>query len=269
MKNIAKKPIAKKVKVEKSALKKIVSKKDDKKIEEVIIPVASPISSSDESIVEKVEGEITPVTLETREKRKEREVEEFLRATEESLPVTEIEKSNHSYILIVAVVLFLVTIFGIYKIFFSSQKTGSIVTPVTDKEVVVTVVQTPVPVEKITITDPVVTTESKKEIIATIANPKTLKESSVFKSFTYDAKLGKQISLSSTCHDKYYAFLIFDSLIDYRKDPGMAQGNKAFECPSSGHFTVDMNLKDINLQNGTYYLFVADQGPTGSWYNPR
>lgn len=124
------------------------------------------------------------------------------------------------------------------------------------------------PTEQFVVTDLGKTEGSQKENIAT-ADPKIFKASTNFKSFTYDAKLGKVISLSGNCSDKYYAVLVFDSAVDYRKNPGAAQSNRAFECPVTKLFNVEMNLRDINLQSGSYYVFIADQGSTGSWYNPR
>lgn len=90
-----------------------------------------------------------------------------------------------------------------------------------------------------------------------------------FKSFSYDATVGKRITVSGTCHDKYYAMLVFESKDDYRKDPGAAKSNRAFECKTSGLFSIETNMKEFNLPSGNYYLFIADQGSTGSWYNPR
>ncbi len=109
---------------------------------------------------------------------------------------------------------------------------------------------------------------SQKENIAT-ADTKIFTAPINFKSFTYDAKVGKIVSLSGNCSDKYYAVLIFDSSVDYRKDPNAARSNRAFECPATKLFNTEINLKDLNLSNGSYYVFIADQGSTGSWYNPR
>lgn len=123
------------------------------------------------------------------------------------------------------------------------------------------------PTESFIITDMGSTGGSKKEAIT--GDAKILKAPINFKSFAYDAKLGKTISISGNCSDKYYTLLIFDSSVDYRKDPAAAQANRASQCPAGKLFTIEMNLKDINLQSGSYYLFIADQGSTGSWYNPR
>lgn len=109
--------------------------------------------------------------------------------------------------------------------------------------------------------------EAKQNITAT--DTKDLKAPENFKTFTYDAKAGKRIAISGNCHDKYYAFLIFNSTTDYRKNPSGAYANRATECPPSGVFTLQMDLRDINLESGSYYFFIADQGKTGTWYDPR
>ncbi len=124
------------------------------------------------------------------------------------------------------------------------------------------------PTEQFIVTDMGKTEGSQKENIAT-ADTSIFKAPINFKSFSYDANKGKTISISGNCSDKYYTLLIFDSSVDYRKDPGAARANRAFECPITKLFNVEMNLRDINLQSGSYYIFIADQGSTGSWYNPR
>lgn len=109
--------------------------------------------------------------------------------------------------------------------------------------------------------------EAAKQAVASA--PETLKAPVAFKSFDYDAAKGKVISISGFCRDKYYALLVFSSATDYRKDPVSARVNSAYDCPVSGKFTIDLDLKLFNLTTGSYYLFVADQGATGTWYNPR
>ncbi len=125
------------------------------------------------------------------------------------------------------------------------------------------------PVEKFVITNvgaPVV--GSQKQNIAT-ADTSIFKAPENFKSFTYDASVGKKISVSGNCSDEYYILLVFSSAVDYRKNPSAALANKGFECPKSKLFNIEMNLQEINLRNGSYYVFIADQGSKGSWYNPR
>ena len=124
------------------------------------------------------------------------------------------------------------------------------------------------PTEQFIVTDLGKTEGSQKENIAT-ADTAIFTAPVNFKSFSYDANKGKIISLSGNCSDKYYAVLIFDSSVDYRKDPSAARSNRAFECPATKLFNVEVNLRDINLTSGSYYVFIADQGSTGSWYNPR
>ncbi|MBI5400801.1 MAG: hypothetical protein HZB12_01650 [Candidatus Yonathbacteria bacterium] len=109
---------------------------------------------------------------------------------------------------------------------------------------------------------------SAKENIAT-ADPKIFKAPTNFKSFLYDATLGKKIALTGTCKDAYYALLIFKTADDYRKDPARSYYNSAYPCPASSLIALEVDLQSINLPTGSYYLFLADQGNTGSWYNPR
>ncbi len=301
----------KKAKVEKPAIKKVITKKVKKVLEnevkEVVIPEILPVQSVEEnnnsqvsteedvSMVKDAEEETSSVetskneeieypdfdsnrfengkeTELNREKIKLEEAEEFLKATKEpsSISESEDEKSdNHFYIWTILLILVILSIFGFYKMFLS-QKTYVYTAPVTtNQNQIDSVVQAPVPIENIAIKDLSASDVNNTETIVTSSDTKNLKDSTVFKSFNYDATLGKLIALSGTCNDKYYAFLIFDSTIDYRKDPGAAQSNKAFACPSNGKFTVNINLKDLNLQSGKYYIFIADQGSTGSWYNPR
>lgn len=130
------------------------------------------------------------------------------------------------------------------------------------------------PIPKIVETESFIVTDigkvegSVKENIAT-ADTKIFTAPENFKSFSYDSTLGKKIVLAGSCRDAYYAFLIFKSTDDYRKDPTRAYYNTAYPCPSNKIISLELNLKDINLTSGSYYLFLADQGNTGSWYNPR
>lgn len=123
------------------------------------------------------------------------------------------------------------------------------------------------PVQKIEVanTAPVIYGDKK----VNLDKPADLPEAVSFKGFSYTAELGKQLSLSGACQDKYYAIVIFDSKDDYRQNPAAAKFNRAYECPENKTFQTDINLQQFNLPSGNYYLFVADQGETGSWYNPR
>ncbi|MEK7212806.1 MAG: hypothetical protein AAB686_03975, partial [Patescibacteria group bacterium] len=102
-----------------------------------------------------------------------------------------------------------------------------------------------------------------------LTKPEKLPAAVEFKTFSYDPKIGKVVAVSGTCSDVYYTFVVFDAKDDYRKDPTRAKINRAYECPSSKAFRLEMNLKDLNLAAGTYYFFIADQGARGTWYNPR
>lgn len=126
----------------------------------------------------------------------------------------------------------------------------------------------PVETEHFVVTNMSEVEGSAKENIAT-ADTKIFKAPTNFKSFSYDAKLGKKIALAGTCRDAYYALLIFKSGDDYRKDPARSYYNTAYACPASGIITLEVDLQSINLSSGSYYLFLADQGEKGSWYNPR
>ncbi|MCX6756707.1 MAG: hypothetical protein NTW35_00930 [Candidatus Nomurabacteria bacterium] len=294
----------KKFKVEKPALKKVATKKAKKVLEpedkEVLIPeilptkneeinnnisVSGDIEEIPTSVVTSTSDEIEYPELDSRtllkgkeelnrEKVKEEEIEEFLKATKEPSLISESEddkSDNHFYVWTILLILTTLSIFGFYKMFLS-QKTYVYTAPTVlnqNQNIVNSTLEKPAPVENISIKDTSSSAINNTETIVTSSDTKNLKDSTVFKSFSYDSTLGKLIALSGTCNDKYYAFLIFDSTIDYRKDPGAAQSNKAFACPSNGKFTVNINLKDLNLQSGKYYIFIADQGSTGSWYNPR
>lgn len=103
----------------------------------------------------------------------------------------------------------------------------------------------------------------------TLDSPEDLPVSTSFNNFAYDQTKGESISITGSCSDAYYAILIFRSKDDYKKNPELAATNSAFECPEDKKFTKGFALKDFNLISGEYYFFVADQGKTGSWYNPR
>lgn len=98
---------------------------------------------------------------------------------------------------------------------------------------------------------------------------KKLPSAEKFKTFFYDSKIGKVIEIAGTCSDFYYTIVVFKSTNDYKTNPAMAKVNNAFECPASHIFKTSLNLRDFNLAAGEYYFFVADQGKTGTWYNPR
>lgn len=108
---------------------------------------------------------------------------------------------------------------------------------------------------------------SKLEKLANYPDP------SEFQQINYDGKdlTGQNIiTFETRCSDKYVTALFFPADTDYRQDPARAVINKAFECPLSGSFIYEISFADFkNLSYGRYYGFLADQGVSDLWYNPR
>ncbi len=77
------------------------------------------------------------------------------------------------------------------------------------------------------------------------------------------------IQIQGGCAAPYYTILIFANPTDYASDPSSAVFNKSYNC-TGGNFTKTLSDEDLPpvLQNGTYYLIVADQGDKGPW-QPR
>ncbi len=126
----------------------------------------------------------------------------------------------------------------------------------------------PKPEDIVIVQDNNVVEGSATENIAT-ADPNIFSAPENFKSFQYKKADGKTLLLSGTCRDTYYAVLVFDKDVDYRTNPAAARVNTAYECPPSKKFSIEVSLQTFNLQDGSYYIFIADQGNAGSWYNPR
>lgn len=103
----------------------------------------------------------------------------------------------------------------------------------------------------------------------TLDSSEKLPVSTSFKSFAYDAAKGEALKISGSCSDTYYAIVIFQTSVDYKQKPDAAVFNQATLCPEDKKFSRTIELKDYNLPTGEYYFFVADQGKSGSWYNPR
>ena len=89
------------------------------------------------------------------------------------------------------------------------------------------------------------------------------------RSFEYSGGGGQAVTVSGFCSDAYYVVLIFDAKNDFSKNPNTAKYNRASKCPSAKSFSETIDLGSLNLPAGTYYFFAADQGVSGSWYNPR
>ncbi len=93
-----------------------------------------------------------------------------------------------------------------------------------------------------------------------------------FSSFSYnplDQNGKKTLDLEIECQDAYYAVLIFNIKDDYRQNSGAARFNQAAPCQIGEKIERSIDLEKLNLSAGKYYYIVADQGLTGSWYNPR
>jgi hypothetical protein len=96
---------------------------------------------------------------------------------------------------------------------------------------------------------------------------------STFKTFSYGLGMYSDktsLSVSGLCADTYYVVLIFNAEVDYREQANMAVYNSAQPCKSGERFSTEINLdKAVSARPGRYYYFVADQGKTGLWRNPR
>lgn len=92
-----------------------------------------------------------------------------------------------------------------------------------------------------------------------------------FNDFIFDSKslILKSLKISGICSDAYYAVLIFSINDDYRGNPTAAKFNRAFSCPNDKKINQEIDLSSLHLLSGKYYYFVADQGASGSWYDPR
>jgi len=94
-----------------------------------------------------------------------------------------------------------------------------------------------------------------------------------FRTFTYDAtglNGNASFTISATCHDTYATILIFPAAIDYRSNVIRAVYNKAFPCDSEKTVSAVIAPSDLSRgPYGTYYFFTADQGLSGTWYNPQ
>lgn len=87
--------------------------------------------------------------------------------------------------------------------------------------------------------------------------------------FSYTDHGPQMLEIAGKCVDAYYAVLIFSVSDDYTKNPSSAKYNQAQVCPKTKTFDRLIDLSSINLSDGKYYFFVADQGVNTPWYNPR
>lgn len=96
-----------------------------------------------------------------------------------------------------------------------------------------------------------------------------------FKQITYPSEknnlfIGRDaISIIDRCNDAHYTLLIFRADIDYRKAPSAAVYNSASSCEKGEVIRITIQIENLSLTSGRYYYFIADQGESGVWYNPR
>lgn len=79
----------------------------------------------------------------------------------------------------------------------------------------------------------------------------------------------KPIVREIECADALYTVLVFRDGTDYRKSPREAVYNSANACKRGDLFKLEFNPGSLGIPPGDYYLIIADQGVSGSWYNPR
>lgn len=72
------------------------------------------------------------------------------------------------------------------------------------------------------------------------------------------------IILRGNCQKEYYVVLGYRNAEDYEKNPASFIYNKAFPC-KSGAYQYELKDLPLNLDNGTYYLLVAQEDRTGPW----
>lgn len=119
-------------------------------------------------------------------------------------------------------------------------------------------------------------TESGKNESVKVTQGESLDERFVLKNMpdpkTYDDFTftpGETVSISGECNDTYRAVLIYASTVDYRQDPLSALYNIASECRGEKTFSETVTLSSPPFIEGeSYYVIKAQQGSSGSWYNP-
>lgn len=72
------------------------------------------------------------------------------------------------------------------------------------------------------------------------------------------------MTLSGTCSDTYFVVLLYKNQSDYTEDRGSYILNKAFKC-ENGSFSYSVSDLPSNLETGTYYMLIGDQGSRGTW----
>jgi len=74
----------------------------------------------------------------------------------------------------------------------------------------------------------------------------------------------QKLVLSGSCQKDYFVILIYTHPDDYIKEPNKFIYNKAFPCQKGSYY---YELKDLpeNLEDGIYYLLVAEQNRNEPW----
>lgn len=72
------------------------------------------------------------------------------------------------------------------------------------------------------------------------------------------------LTVAGSCSDVYYVVLLYKNQTDYEQDPRSFIVNRAFPCVN-GSYTYALADVPVNIQNGTYYLLIGEQGEKGSW----
>lgn len=72
------------------------------------------------------------------------------------------------------------------------------------------------------------------------------------------------MTLTGTCSDTYFVVLLYKNQSDYTEDRGSYILNKAFKC-ENGSFSYSISDLPSNLETGTYYMLIGDQGSRGTW----
>lgn len=72
------------------------------------------------------------------------------------------------------------------------------------------------------------------------------------------------LSVSGSCAKKYFVILLYREKEDYDLNPGSYILNRAFEC-LDGSYSYAVKDLPKDLEPGTYYLLVGEQGYSGPW----
>ncbi len=89
-----------------------------------------------------------------------------------------------------------------------------------------------------------------------------------FKHFPYVN--GMSVPVSGLCSAPYIAVLIFPAQEDYRTNSRAFVFDSAYPCDAGKVFSKTITPDMIHLSSGvSYYVIIADEKDSGTWYNPR